>query len=708
MASAIRRLFRKLSSHSLRHRVSKSNSELYEIDRVSAYSAQTLPAQRLQLPRDPSAVVKAKHNTVPRQLPREDADYEEVRYFLYSVLTAKVFGCAKICPQWVLETCWAWHGNGRELLCMSESELMLMCPLRAGAARINPERYRTELMPPPYAREMIGKAVVATLNERRKATSADQRRIQQEWETELTRSCWKKPSIGSMSHARRAQQKPAQKALLERPNFYQVSEDYTASHTQSQGSQSNPNWVECTSRPWYGRLEETCPSSSREMYSSDTGPVIISAPTIATPVEQALVRPVRLAVSSRAASMIRCSSRSTTRSESLSKTTPPTSEDSSSDVIDKTTRAKLSMSSSTIFLAPKTYVDGLSSPRSYDALSAEVQRRRSSQERSTLRRYRSISHMSKSHYPVESPLFQSQGQDTILPRSTSTSNAAGKPISRQHESPLTNNAALNLTSSRVASARSRRHESDTSVAMLLPSTVIDDRSSIFYRAPEGRRIVDGPQIHHSGDCNRAVLPARQPASPSTVCHRASPDINPNIQSKHATAQRPYHVGHIPSPVSLSHVQADRLDRMNRPNIRTVRSAQFAEHLSPGFRTYSETFVDAPYYRPSQVHNPHVYDSGTSTLKRKRHLSVETRQPRNGSLRLQGRLSSDTVGSDRDVPARDARPAHLLHHRSNPAMSTMYSRTNIRQRTKTLFETIEEREILTGKPQRGLARETDSR
>lgn len=50
-------------------------------------------------------VAAAAHKNKPRQLSAEDATEDDVRYFLFVVLTRKDHGLVRQNPQWILETC---------------------------------------------------------------------------------------------------------------------------------------------------------------------------------------------------------------------------------------------------------------------------------------------------------------------------------------------------------------------------------------------------------------------------------------------------------------------------------------------------------------------------------------------------------------------------------------------------------------------------
>ena len=185
MSSMIKRL---VSAFSFRSSKDVGYSTQADFDRFPPLQDLNVSGHRLQLPRDPDSVVRARHKNTPQQLPDPGADCDEVRYFLYAVLTSKVFGCAKTYPQWVLETCWSWEGNGEELLRMNEAQLMLLCPYNAGSAGIDTMRYNVDVLVPPGARDMIGKAIISIMHGGAKGITSLKNQIQQDLEFERART----------------------------------------------------------------------------------------------------------------------------------------------------------------------------------------------------------------------------------------------------------------------------------------------------------------------------------------------------------------------------------------------------------------------------------------------------------------------------------------------------------------------------------------
>jgi hypothetical protein len=147
---------RSLSSfHSLRDRIFGSSSYSLPLPRSDQYP----------FPTDPELVRKARHCDYPTYLPKSEASVSEVRYFLYTLLTSKRNVCAKQYPEWVLETCIAWNGNGDDLRSCSEDQLAAICPLSAQACHIDSRRHITGMYVPVPARNMIGRTIVGCVAE---------------------------------------------------------------------------------------------------------------------------------------------------------------------------------------------------------------------------------------------------------------------------------------------------------------------------------------------------------------------------------------------------------------------------------------------------------------------------------------------------------------------------------------------------------------
>ncbi|KAF2854471.1 hypothetical protein T440DRAFT_504784 [Plenodomus tracheiphilus IPT5] len=184
----LRNHMRKLSQKAL-NKIKPSGSP-HNTAPTSLTSVPEQPASGLQLPRDPKLVRRDLHDSAPSYLPAPTASREEVQYFIYAVLTTKVFGCGKACPQWVLETCWDWENTGEGFLALTDEEIMTLCPMRSKMyvlADADQKRWNIEQMPSPHARELIGKAILAVLKDRRKSRSSQKDQIQRHWDAERFR-----------------------------------------------------------------------------------------------------------------------------------------------------------------------------------------------------------------------------------------------------------------------------------------------------------------------------------------------------------------------------------------------------------------------------------------------------------------------------------------------------------------------------------------
>jgi hypothetical protein len=137
-------------------------------DRVFASSSYSLPLPRsdqFPFPTNPELVRKARHRDYPKYLPKPEASVNEVRYFLYTLLTSKRNECAKHYPEWVLETCIAWNGDGDDLRNSNEEQLAAICPFSAQAGPIDSRKHRPGAYVPVPARNMIGRTIVGCVAE---------------------------------------------------------------------------------------------------------------------------------------------------------------------------------------------------------------------------------------------------------------------------------------------------------------------------------------------------------------------------------------------------------------------------------------------------------------------------------------------------------------------------------------------------------------
>lgn len=141
---------------------------------------------RFELPFKLKVVRKQTHRSKPRNLPDPDASKDEVKFFLYQLLTFETFEVSRKWPQWVLETCAAWgkryDGTGADLRTMSTWQLQNICPLDSNHAHIENKGRKDPLTsaPAPLCRFRIGEIVATEVNNLKKRAE-ERERLQQEW-----------------------------------------------------------------------------------------------------------------------------------------------------------------------------------------------------------------------------------------------------------------------------------------------------------------------------------------------------------------------------------------------------------------------------------------------------------------------------------------------------------------------------------------------
>ncbi|KAF2876173.1 hypothetical protein BDV95DRAFT_218333 [Massariosphaeria phaeospora] len=79
-------------------------------------------ARVFRVPRRLRIVANDIHDKPVTRLPRLEADVHEVRWWLYQLLTLDQNRVAKKWPQWVIETCAAWHGSGEDLRALADAK----------------------------------------------------------------------------------------------------------------------------------------------------------------------------------------------------------------------------------------------------------------------------------------------------------------------------------------------------------------------------------------------------------------------------------------------------------------------------------------------------------------------------------------------------------------------------------------------------------
>lgn len=132
---------------------------------VSLHGSGHLQGQEatLALPTKLDEVANSVHECVPQHLPGEQSSQDDVRYFLYQILTLKDCNLARKSPQWVLETCILWQGDGHRLRSMPLDAFQQLCPLRPGYAVIDwsvkGSKFRRQDITPCGVRDEIGRRI---------------------------------------------------------------------------------------------------------------------------------------------------------------------------------------------------------------------------------------------------------------------------------------------------------------------------------------------------------------------------------------------------------------------------------------------------------------------------------------------------------------------------------------------------------------------
>ena len=148
-------------------RRNKSTSTLPAVfsDTSSLYAPFPRESQQgtLALPTRLDDVANSVHDNVPQQLPGDQASEDDVRYFLYQILTLKDYKLASKSPQWVLETCMLWQGDGNKLKSLPLDSFNQLCPLRPGYAAIDwnakGSKFVRQQLPPCGIRDEIGQRI---------------------------------------------------------------------------------------------------------------------------------------------------------------------------------------------------------------------------------------------------------------------------------------------------------------------------------------------------------------------------------------------------------------------------------------------------------------------------------------------------------------------------------------------------------------------
>ncbi|KAL6709644.1 hypothetical protein ACN47E_001072 [Coniothyrium glycines] len=157
--TSARKLFNKASKQTLKRVRNEYDNLTY---RAGVLHRSLRTTGKARLTRRPEKVKDYVHANLPSEIPDELDGCAEIQYWLFSVLTVSSFQCALICPQWVLETCHAWTGTGKELL-NYDRPYSRLCPLNAMLFYDNSDKPKYAQLVPPYVRVLIGRAIAVGL-----------------------------------------------------------------------------------------------------------------------------------------------------------------------------------------------------------------------------------------------------------------------------------------------------------------------------------------------------------------------------------------------------------------------------------------------------------------------------------------------------------------------------------------------------------------
>jgi hypothetical protein len=145
-------------------------------------------ADQFPFPTNPTLIKKARHEGCPKHLPSPQASVNDVRYFLFILLTSKLNNCAKHYPEWVVETCMAWNGEGWQFLDCTQEQLESLCPITATAVAIYSPKHKPGTHIPFPARLAIGEAIAKFVLQKREGESQAhmiRRRLKKERDREV-------------------------------------------------------------------------------------------------------------------------------------------------------------------------------------------------------------------------------------------------------------------------------------------------------------------------------------------------------------------------------------------------------------------------------------------------------------------------------------------------------------------------------------------
>jgi hypothetical protein len=218
-----------------------------------------------------------EQNTAPRKLPAPNADADEVRYFLYHLLTYKGNKIARRWPQWVLETCAYWTGTGTDLRTWSE-DFSLLVPKGAGYAELDTNSKYVD-SPPGDCRLHIGNVIENTVRkliaEEGSVANKHQEWIAKEQGSSSRQDHYRNPSgtFGNISGFQPSGNPRSYSTMSRTASCMSLPQSFTSQHPFAYTPSVIPSVHSTVARPYASSVHESmCAREATACQSSNMSP----------------------------------------------------------------------------------------------------------------------------------------------------------------------------------------------------------------------------------------------------------------------------------------------------------------------------------------------------------------------------------------------------------------------------------------------------
>ncbi|OCK80870.1 hypothetical protein K432DRAFT_451684 [Lepidopterella palustris CBS 459.81] len=212
---------------------------------LATSSGQMFYRGTIEIPIDTKEILKHIHKDEPISLPTDECTSEQVRWFIYKVLTLKTYNIAKDYPGFLYVTCTGWQGTGRDFRLLTEHDIRELCPY---SLEFEGRPKQSALV---KCRTLIGRAIWEHVSRLRAKEAADLKRVQKEKakeeELEQEKQKWQILTRGGMFIQKSYQQLRGSRSSTPQPPQIPCT-----------GGMSHPSYSSLELSTWYPVQSDRC------------------------------------------------------------------------------------------------------------------------------------------------------------------------------------------------------------------------------------------------------------------------------------------------------------------------------------------------------------------------------------------------------------------------------------------------------------------